>query len=329
MHTSPSNKRYIGVTKQKPMSRWRTDGSGYKDSKYFWNAIQKYGWDNFQHEILFENLTQEEAEQKEIELISYYKSNQRKFGYNIANGGNCVGTVSEETRLKISYANTHRSEETREKLRQAMLGKKLSDETKRKMSESRMGYKFSEESRKKISESRKGKPMSDEAKEKMIKSKTGKKLSEEHKSKISKALKGHVTTEETRLKLSKSHKGKVASEETKKKLSEAAKRGMTEERKQRLLYWASHKDKEALAKMSESHKIPVIQLSKEDDFIKRFDSATDAGIQLNINSSNITSCCKKRYGYKTVGGYKWMYASEYDELQKTIIGNSENIIGEK
>ena len=95
-------------------------------------------------------------------MIAYYKSNQRKFGYNIANGGNCVGTVSEETRLKISYANKHRSEETREKLRQAMLGKKLSDETKRKMSESRTGRKFSEESRKKISESRKGKPMSDE-----------------------------------------------------------------------------------------------------------------------------------------------------------------------
>ena len=69
MHTSPSNKRYIGVTKQKPISRWRTDGSGYKDSKYFWRAIKKYGWNNFQHEILFQGLTKEEAEQKEIELI--------------------------------------------------------------------------------------------------------------------------------------------------------------------------------------------------------------------------------------------------------------------
>ena len=316
MHISPSNKRYIGVTKQKPISRWRTDGSGYKDNKYFWNAIQKYGWDNFQHEILFENLTKEEAEQKEIELIAYYKSNQSKFGYNIANGGNCVGTVSEETRLKISYANKHRSEETREKLRQAMLGKKLSDETKRKMSESRMGYKFSEESRKKISESRKGKPMSDEAKSKMIQSKTGKKLSEEHKNKISNALKGHITTEETRLKLSKSLKGKIVSEETKKKISEATKNSMSEERRQQLSYLASRRDKETLAKMSESHKIPVVQLSKEDDFIKRFDSSTDAAIQLNISSSNITSCCKKRYGFKTVGGYKWMYASEYDKLKK-------------
>ena len=57
MHTSPSNKRYIGVTKQKPISRWRTDGSGYKHNKHFWNAIQKYGWDNFEHIIIEEGFS--------------------------------------------------------------------------------------------------------------------------------------------------------------------------------------------------------------------------------------------------------------------------------
>ena len=74
-HTSPSNKVYIGITSQTPERRWRKDGKGYKTHIYFWNAIKKYGWNNFKHEVLFSGLTKEEAEQKEIELIAYYKSN--------------------------------------------------------------------------------------------------------------------------------------------------------------------------------------------------------------------------------------------------------------
>ncbi len=53
--------------------------------------------------ILYENLSKEEAEQKEIELIAYYKSNQSKFGYNIANGGH-IHSVSEETKKKLSQS---------------------------------------------------------------------------------------------------------------------------------------------------------------------------------------------------------------------------------
>ena len=315
-HTSPSGKHYIGVTMQNPQVRWRKDGSGYKDNVYFWNAIQKYGWDNIEHNILFENLTKEEAEQKEIELIAFYKSNQRDYGYNIANGGNCVGTVSEETRRKISYANQNRSQETREKLRNAVLGKKLSKETKQKMSKSHIGREFSEDTRNKISEALKGIKRGEETKQKVSESKSGKKLTDEHKRKISESGKGRIVSEETREKLSKTLKGKIVSEETRKKMGEATKNSMTEERKQRLSYLASNRNEETLAKMSEAQKIPVVQLSKEDDFIKRFDSSKDAAVELNISSSNITSCCKKRYGFKTVGGYKWVYASEYDQLKK-------------
>ena len=46
-----NNKIYIGITKQNPTVRWGVDGKRYKDSPRFWNAIQKYGWDNFEHEI--------------------------------------------------------------------------------------------------------------------------------------------------------------------------------------------------------------------------------------------------------------------------------------
>ena len=101
-HISPSNKIYIGITSVEVESRWR-NGIGYKHNNHFYNAILKYGWENIRHEILFTNLSKKEAEQKEIELIRQYKSNQRPFGYNIENGGN-TKKVSEETKIKMSIA---------------------------------------------------------------------------------------------------------------------------------------------------------------------------------------------------------------------------------
>ena len=93
MHTSPNGKRYIGITCQRPVRRWGGNGYGYIDNTYFWRAIQKYGWDNFQHEILFEGLTKEEAEQKEIELIAFYDSTNPSKGYNITTGGGYVFNI--------------------------------------------------------------------------------------------------------------------------------------------------------------------------------------------------------------------------------------------
>lgn len=81
-----NNKKYIGITSQLPNHRWGKDGNGYKGQK-FYNAIQKYGWDNFEHEILFDNLTKEEAENLEIELIAKFNARDDRFGYNVAVGG--------------------------------------------------------------------------------------------------------------------------------------------------------------------------------------------------------------------------------------------------
>ena len=101
MHICPNGKKYIGITQINPEKRWRR-GSGYYSNKHFYNAIRKCGWDNIQHKILYKNLTKEEAEQKEIELISYYKSNQKNYGYNIENGGNHKGKHSDIVKKKIS-----------------------------------------------------------------------------------------------------------------------------------------------------------------------------------------------------------------------------------
>lgn len=63
-HTSPTNKYYVGITKQNPLKRW-ANGRGYCKNKHFYKAILKYGWDNFKHEIVFSGITKDEAIQRE------------------------------------------------------------------------------------------------------------------------------------------------------------------------------------------------------------------------------------------------------------------------
>lgn len=89
MHTTPSNKRYIGITGQQPYNRWLR-GKGYAKNDYFTKAINKYGWDNIKSETLYKHLTKEKALEKEIKLIREYNTTNRKYGYNISKGGDKI-----------------------------------------------------------------------------------------------------------------------------------------------------------------------------------------------------------------------------------------------
>ena len=101
-HTNKINgKKYVGITKKKPERRWQ-NGTGYKSSPHFHNAIQQYGWYNFSHEILYTDLTKKEAEEKEVELIREWNTTDRRYGYNCESGGNANKNLSEETRRKQS-----------------------------------------------------------------------------------------------------------------------------------------------------------------------------------------------------------------------------------
>ena len=178
MHISPNGKKYIGITSLVPERRWQK-GRGYKDQSYFYKAIQKYGWDNFKHEVPFTDLTKEEAEQKEIDLIACYQSDNRNFGYNVDRGGNSHGKTSEETKRKIS---------------QKLKGRAKPESVRKKLSESNKGKKRSEETRRKLSETHKGernywygKNLDDEIRQKM--SNSSKNPSIETKAKRSKSLK--------------------------------------------------------------------------------------------------------------------------------------------
>lgn len=144
MHTNKSNgKIYVGLTSMKPEERW-CNGKGYHKGTYFRNAIDKYGWNNFEHEIIKDNLTKEEASYWEQYYISFYNLLNRRYGYNMSSGGECGGHPQTlETRKKIS----------KNGYRQGMKGKKHSDDTKRKMSKSKIGRRFSNESKEKMKSS--------------------------------------------------------------------------------------------------------------------------------------------------------------------------------
>lgn len=123
MHVNTiNNKRYIGITCQTPENRWRSDGSGYARSSHFWNAIQKYGWDNFKHIIVLQNETFEYACSVEKCLIKHYKTKDPKYGYNLTDGG------------------------------EGMCGWSPSDEWRRKQSENKKGIPLTEETKRKISD---------------------------------------------------------------------------------------------------------------------------------------------------------------------------------
>lgn len=321
-HTSPSGKVYIGITKTKPEKRWGKDGSGYKTQQYFWRAIQKYGWNNFKHEILYVGLTQEEAEKIEINLIAYYKSNQREYGYNIESGGNSTGKMSDETRKKLSEAMKGREspnkgktfgKEFREKISKAKKGiltGPRSEETKRKISEGNKGKIMSEESRNKLSDIQKNKWQDEEYRQNQI---------EKHKWQAGEKHPwfGRHHTEETKEKISNSHKGMPVSESTRKKLSDMNS-GVNNP-----FYGRKHSE-ETRKKISEkkqgsnnAYAKMILQLDKQDNCIRIWGYIRQASDELEINYNSICLCCKGVQ--KTAGGYKWLYVYDQRKKDDTII----------
>jgi len=177
-----NGKKYVGITKQPVLRRWR-GGKGYRENKYFYNSIKKYGWDSFEHCVVAMGLSVEEAEKMEQGLISKYNSNNFRNGYNKTTGGETNKEYSEETRKKISDSRKgkykgkdnpnygkHPSDEARETMRfnnkgikNPFYGKKHSEEWRQKLSElnkgenhPNYGKRLPEETRRKMSEARTG-----------------------------------------------------------------------------------------------------------------------------------------------------------------------------
>lgn len=160
MHINSNNgKKYIGITGMKPEHRWNK-GKAYCPTSYFGKAINKYGWEIFEHKIMFSELTKEEACRLEQKLIERYKTRDSKYGYNNSIGGELSALgghweLGEETKKKMRKP---KSEEHRKNISNArkgsnnpMYGKRLSEEHKKKISDSMKGKKLTEEQLKKIS----------------------------------------------------------------------------------------------------------------------------------------------------------------------------------
>lgn len=99
-----NRKKYIGQTKQSLKKRWGAKGQRYK-GQAFYNAIQKYGWDNFEHILILDNLTQEQTNHYEQIFIKKYQTTNKNFGYNVTEGGNSntLNDEQKELRRELNY----------------------------------------------------------------------------------------------------------------------------------------------------------------------------------------------------------------------------------
>ena len=167
VHTNKINgKKYVGQTINgyRPNKRW-DNGNGYINCPYFYKAITKYGWDNFEHEVVSKNLTASEADNFERLLIKKLDTTNPENGYNLEPGGAKNKTMSEFTKKKLSESRIGKNNPmygvrlTGEK--NGMYGKKLSEEHKAKLlqaaKEAKIGKALSIETRKKISDAKIGK----------------------------------------------------------------------------------------------------------------------------------------------------------------------------
>lgn len=101
-----NGKIYIGQTVGTLEHRMSQHKANNKKTSVIGNAIQKYGWDNFDVEVIDETETIEELNRKEIYWIGYYNSLSPN-GYNLEIGGRNA-LPGEKTREKISKANKGR-----------------------------------------------------------------------------------------------------------------------------------------------------------------------------------------------------------------------------
>lgn len=134
MYTNTKNgKKYVGQTITSLEQRAQKGGSNYWSSPSFFAAIQEYGWSSFEPTILQDNIeTLKEANALEKYYISYYRSNEEEYGYNIEKGGRDHGPEDIRTRTKISEA---AKERYKDPTKNPNYGKHWSDEFKRMMHE--------------------------------------------------------------------------------------------------------------------------------------------------------------------------------------------------
>ena len=298
-HTNKINdKKYIGITSKEVNQRWK-NGSGYgKSQPYFSNAIKKHGWDNFKHEVLFENLTKEEACAKEIELIVLYDTTNKEKGYNVSTGGSAP-----------------------------MYGRKHTEESKEKMSNKlrELGVNKGEKNwcYGKIPPN-KGVPHTKETREKI--SKIGKEHYEKYG--FSKELKEYLNLIKIRVNQYDLFGNFIKTWESASEIND--KLGIKRQnivncckRKQRKdgiimksaggFQWRYEDDCDDIGEYNvrkanhSSQEKEIYQIGEYDNVIKKYKSMKMASKELNLNPRSISAVCNGRY--KTTKGYRFKYVN--------------------
>jgi group I intron endonuclease len=228
IHNVVNGKRYVGqsvdIVKRKRHHLWALK-NGSHDSQYLQRSFSKHGESNFEFVIL-EETSEDMLDIREKAWITYYRSSEQEFGYNVEPGG-CGGYH-------------HASPETCENLKRTNAGRKFSDETRKKMSEARIRSGTT--------------PARLEVLNKMSEGNIGRKKSQEEIEKLRLVHIGSKRSVETRQRMSESAKHKPpVSEETRRRMSEAT--------KGRPRTWFP--SPETLVRMSEAHKNPSIETRRK------------------------------------------------------------------
>lgn len=148
------DKSYVGQTSTNVNIRAGKNGYRYPKGFPFREAIDKYGWENFEQSILRLCTSQEEADQYERYFIEKYNTIFPN-GYNMESGGKSGNSVNDISKQKMSdskkgdksfWYGQHHSEETKKKIAESLTGEKNpfydkhhSKETKKKMADAKKG----------------------------------------------------------------------------------------------------------------------------------------------------------------------------------------------
>jgi group I intron endonuclease len=237
---SVNRKVYIGQTVENLLQRKAKHFQDAKDKSkriVFHKALNKYGKDNFEWDVIDVAKNAEELNNKEIFWIKHFNSHiKNNKGYNMTNGG--LGSVGYKHRIedveKMMIIQRKRVES--EGYIHPFLGKNHTDETKKTLS--------------KIAEKR------------------------------FENINNHPWL------------GRNHSEESKRKMSESQTGKMV---------GADNPRAE-----------PVVQLSLEGEFIKKYDTLTDGAYSISNSASTgaISRCCSE--DLKTIYGYIWIYEKDYN-----------------
>ena len=313
VHINKTNgKKYIGQTKQSLNQRFR-DGEGYKKSSKFYGAIKKYGWDNFEHILLFDELTLAEANKKEEELIKQYDTTNDSNGYNIAYGGdNHILSKEAIYKMKMSkYKNKDSYDFYKEVFQYDKNGCFIEKFESLREAERRTGV-----SRRNISACCKG----------TAKSAGGFMWSNTYKDDIKyDSLKQRQVDryDKNGVYIDSFINAKIAGKELNIE-SSSIYACCNKIRKLAGDYiWKFHDEESEVQKYENLSYKKVKQIDRYTlKVVNEYDSISIASDETGIRSTSISSCCKKRL--KTAGNYIWRYADDESNIDLDYINSRQN-----